>query len=625
MFLQIKDILVTCIIVIALGSITQISNAATEEEIRATMQGLIESVNAHDTAQMALYFTDDIVYDFVAQPPVLNGKEEVAALFEGVFEGAPDFHSTQNRILVSGNVMVTEAIATGTHLGVISGIPATDNNLQLAPLHIWEFEGDKVKRATEYLDMASMLMQMGLMPAPDLDPAMLVPSFPLPDAEPTGLSPLEAAAEFTSRWNTGDLSGMAKMIHPDANILIAPLGIPLSRNAYVAVGEMMFQGFSEMPMEVVRAIDMGDGWVVTELLIKGTNDGPYMGMPATRRSIALRGASLQRYNADGLITDLSSYYDNLTMLAQLGLFPPPDPEANKAVVRRQTEDLWNQGNMDVIDEIYATDYVRHDPVSPGISGSEGVKQLIATYRAAFPDIHFTTEDIIAEGDLVAARWTSTGTQTGDLMMDPPIPATGVQGTSTGISIYRIANGKIVEEWAEWDALGMMEQLGVMSPTREDYSWGAPSEVTGDPGDPAANTALVLYFVQKFWNEQNVAGMDNTHSPDMIAQDPAIPPDPAPYNIYKHVCLLYLAAFPDFRVTVENIIAEADKVAVRWTVNGTHLGSLMGIPPTGRAVTFTGMTIHRLADSKIVENWWAYDALGMMQQITAPPESEPPQE
>jgi len=623
MFLQIKDVLVTCIIVIALGPV--LAAAPTEEQLLTVHEGLRDALNTQDVESVVSFFLDDATYDYVPLPPTMKGKEEIATFFEDVFTGFPDFHVEQRNELISDNILITECTITGTHMGEIFEIPGTGNPVQLIHMDIYEFEDDKIKQMATYDDAVSFLVQFGVMPMPDLDPAMLVPSIPLPDAEPTGLSPLEAAAEFTSRWNTGDLSGMAKMIHPDANILIAPLGIPLSRNAYVAVGEMMFQGFSEMPMEVVRAIDMGDGWVMTELLITGTNDGPYMGMPATRRSITLRGASLQRYNADGLITDLSSYYDNLTMLVQLGLFPPPDPEANKAVVRRQTEDLWNQGNLDVIDEIYATDYVRHDPLSPGISGSEGVKQLIATYRAAFPDIHFTTEDIIAEGDLVAARWTSTGTQTGDLMMDPPIPATGVQGTSTGISIYRIANGKIVEEWAEWDALGMMEQLGVMPPTREDYSWGAPSEVTGDPGDPAANTALVLYFVQKFWNEQNVAAMDNTHSPDMIAQDPAIPPDPAPYNIYKHVCMLYLAAFPDFRVTVENIIAEADKVAVRWTVNGTHLGSLMGIPPTGRAVTFTGMTIHRLADSKIVENWWTYDALGMMQQITAPPESEPPQE
>jgi S-formylglutathione hydrolase FrmB/predicted ester cyclase len=187
-------------------------------------------------------------------------------------------------------------------------------------------------------------------------------------------------------------------------------------------------------------------------------------------------------------------------------------------------------------------------------------------------------------------------------------------------MFRFAGGKIVEEWIQYDLLGVVEQFGAMPPSRptpENYMWGAPSEVSGDPGDPATNTAQVLYVVQKFWNEQKVAGLDNTHSLDSIAHNPVIPGHPLPYNMYKHVCLLHLAAFPDMRVTTENIIAEADKVAIHWTVNGTHLGPLMGIPPTGRPVTFTGMTIYRFADSKIVENWWSYDALGMMQQITGP--------
>jgi steroid delta-isomerase-like uncharacterized protein len=621
MFPKIRTFIVVCVTLVILISICKIANAATEEEMRTTMQGLIEGLNDHDTGQMTLHCTDDIVYDFVAQPPPLNGKQELAAFFEGLFQGVPDIHSTQTRILVSGNVMVTEAVATGTHSGELSGIPATGSSLQMLALHIWEFEGDKIKRATEYLDMASMLMQMGLMPVPDLDPALLVPSFPVPDAEPTGLAPLEAATEFTSRWNNGDLSGMAKMIHPDANIMIAPLGIPLSRDAYIAVGEMMFQGFSKMPMEVVWAFDLGDGWVVTELLIKGTNDGPYMGMPATRRSITLRGVSLQRYNADGLITDLSSYYDNLTMLAQLGLFPPPDPEANKALEKRVFEEIWNQGLLEVADEVFAPDAVLHLGTDE-LQGSEGFKQYVAGYRAAFPDIHWTIEDQVAEGDMVVTRLTGTGTHQGELMGIPP---TGLQVTATAIATVRIAEGKIQESWSSWDAMGLMQQLGVMPPTYTDPTWGAPSEVTGDPGDPVTNTATVLYLVQKFWNEHNVAALDHTHSFEIIAHDPAIPGHPSLYNMYKHVCLLYLAAFPDFRVTVHSIIGEADKVAVRWTVNGTHLGTLMGVPPTERPVEFTGATIHRLADGKIVENWWSYDALGMIQQITAPPDSEPPQE
>jgi len=621
MFSQIKTSVIACVVVIALSGVSQTATAVSEEEMRAAMQGLIDGLNAHDTTQMSEYWTDNIVYDFVAQPPSLNGKQGVAGFFEGLFQGVPDIHSTQTRILVADHVMVTEAVATGTHLGELSGIPATGKDLQIAPLHIWEFEGDKIKRATEYLDMASMLIQMGLMPAPDLDPTLLVPSFPLPDPEPTGLTPLEAAAESTARWNSGDLSGMAKLIRPNANIFVAPLGIPLSRSAYIAVGEMMFQGFSEMPMEIVRAIDMGDGWVVCELLIKGTNDGPYMGMPATRRSIQLRGVSLQRYDADGLITDLSSYYDSLTMLAQLGLFPPPDPEANKALERRVFEEIWNQGLLEVADEVFAPGAVLQLGTDE-LPGPEGFKQYVADYRAAFPDIHWTVEDQVAEGDMVVTRLTGTGTHLGEMMGIPP---TEVHVTATAIATVRIAEGRIQESWSSWDALGLMQQLGVMPPTYTDPGWGAPCEVTGAPGDPAANAATVLYVVQKFWNEQDVAALDSTHSPDSIAHNPVMPSHPLPYIMYKHACLLHLAAFPDFRVTTENIVAEGDKVAVRWTVTGTHEGTLMGVPPTGRPVKFSGMTIYRFADGKIVENWWAYDALGMMQQITAPVEPEPLQE
>ena len=105
--------------------------------------------------------------------------------------------------------------------------------------------------------------------------------------------------------------------------------------------------------------------------------------------------------------------------------------------------------------------------------------------------------------------------------------------------------------------------------------------------------------------------------------PVIPDQPFPFYMYKHVCLLHLAAFPDLRITTDDIIAEGDKVVARWTATGTHLGELMGIPASGRQISFLGMTVHRFADDKIVENWWAYDAMGMMQQITASPKSESP--
>ena len=126
------------------------------------------------------------------------------------------------------------------------------------------------------------------------------------------------------------------------------------------------------------------------------------------------------------------------------------PEENKAIARRTIEEFWNQGDLAVADEIYASDFVFHDPVNPGIRGPEGYKQLAATYLTAFPDLHFTIEDMTAEGDKVAVRWSTTATHKGEFMGIPP---TGRQAPVTGITIQRNVAGKVVDEWAIWDAVG----------------------------------------------------------------------------------------------------------------------------------------------------------------------------
>ena len=138
-------------------------------------------------------------------------------------------------------------------------------------------------------------------------------------------------------------------------------------------------------------------------------------------------------------------------------------EQNKAIVRRFIEEIWNQGKLSVADELIAEEHVFHDPQYPGGEGLEALKQYISSFRSAFPDLHFTIEDLLAEGDKVVERWTVTGTQTGDL---PDIPATNQYGVVTGINIYRISDGKIAEQWAAWDTLGMLQNLGVV-PRAED--------------------------------------------------------------------------------------------------------------------------------------------------------------
>ncbi len=135
-------------------------------------------------------------------------------------------------------------------------------------------------------------------------------------------------------------------------------------------------------------------------------------------------------------------------------------EKNKAIARRVIEEVWNQGKLDVMDEIYATDFILNDPAVGEVRGTEGLKQYVSMYRTAFPDVQLTIEDMIAEGDKVVTRFTFTGTHKGELMGIPP---TGVQVTMTGIAISRIAGGKVVEDWVNGDDLGMLQQLGVIPP------------------------------------------------------------------------------------------------------------------------------------------------------------------
>ena len=131
---------------------------------------------------------------------------------------------------------------------------------------------------------------------------------------------------------------------------------------------------------------------------------------------------------------------------------------NKALVRRYVEEVLNQKSLAVVDELFAPTFIDHDSSMPEAKGPEGIKGLAAMVHASFPDVHFTIEDMIAEGDKVVYRYSVRGTHRKDFM---GIAATGKQISFTGIHIYRVDSGKLQEEWENWDTLGLMRQLGVI--------------------------------------------------------------------------------------------------------------------------------------------------------------------
>jgi steroid delta-isomerase-like uncharacterized protein len=136
-------------------------------------------------------------------------------------------------------------------------------------------------------------------------------------------------------------------------------------------------------------------------------------------------------------------------------------EQNKATSRRWYLEIFNEGQLDLADEINTADYTNHDLYAPpgGFGrGPQATKNVVTLYRSAFPDVRFTIEDQIAEGDVVVTRWTARGTNTGSLNGMPP---TGKKATIGGISFERYENGKLAETQLNFDMMGLLQQLGVI--------------------------------------------------------------------------------------------------------------------------------------------------------------------
>jgi steroid delta-isomerase-like uncharacterized protein len=132
--------------------------------------------------------------------------------------------------------------------------------------------------------------------------------------------------------------------------------------------------------------------------------------------------------------------------------------ANKQILHRFFEELFNQGDLSVADEIVGATYLNHNAVPGETPGREGLKAFVAYIRTAIPDIHFTIEDQIVAADKVVTRFSVSGTQQGEFAGIAP---TGKFVQITGINIHRVGDGQIHEAWLNWDELGMMQQLGVI--------------------------------------------------------------------------------------------------------------------------------------------------------------------
>jgi predicted ester cyclase len=135
-------------------------------------------------------------------------------------------------------------------------------------------------------------------------------------------------------------------------------------------------------------------------------------------------------------------------------------EANRLIGHRVLLEIWSQGRLELADDLYAPDYVDHvarGPEPEEVQGPGGLKAAVTLFRSAFPDLQYSIDDDMAEGDLVMTRFSARGTHLGPFLGAAP---TGKEISYTGIDVNRVAGGRIVESWVQYDALGLLQQLGL---------------------------------------------------------------------------------------------------------------------------------------------------------------------
>jgi len=283
--------------------------------------------------------------------------------------------------------------------------------------------------------------------------------------------------------------------------------------------------------------------------------------------------------------------------------PPSSTQENKLFMQKYVKNVIDGQNPSLTPYYFAPNFYNHDRAPGEQTGLQGVTNFISSIFAAFTGFQTTIEEQIAEDDLVVGRWSQSFKNTGPYLS---FPASGKDIHIAGITITRIRDGKIVEEWEARDAVALLVQMGVVQPL------GALEGGTGT-GDRSLNEALASRFVYEAWNSGNPAIIDEIVAPDFKNHNLLAGQADGPAGL-KQLINAWRSAFPDMNVAIDLLVSEGSKVAIRWTLNGTHRGTFLGIPATGKYASIPGMTIFRIDGGRLKEAWGFWEQAGMLGQL-----------
>jgi steroid delta-isomerase-like uncharacterized protein len=278
-------------------------------------------------------------------------------------------------------------------------------------------------------------------------------------------------------------------------------------------------------------------------------------------------------------------------------------DENKILACRFLRDIWSEGRMEVADEILAPDFVMTLGVKPfRVDGPEGLKGLATRNRAAFQGLNYDVDEqnMVAEEDRVIAPWTMSAKHVGQWGDSTP---SNKDVSIKGMSFFRVADHKLTECKVQNEALSLLRQVGTLPPL------GAPEFKTVE-----ANKALVRRYIEELLIKENFAAAPQLVTERFQIERSALPGGiKGPAALHRQMDMLR-AAFPDLELTIADLFAEGNKVAVRFEAPGTHTGEFMGIAPTGRKVTWRGIVIYQIEDGKVDHAWADWDDAGLIQAL-----------
>lgn len=294
-----------------------------------------------------------------------------------------------------------------------------------------------------------------------------------------------------------------------------------------------------------------------------------------------------------------------------------------ALLADQIGALWSEGRIELVDTIYAEDVVDHMPVPGQAGGRGGLKQAVALFRAGLPDLRLDLHGTIACRAASGAEWgidwwSLTGTHDGPLFGVPP---TGRRVAFGGIDWVRIVDGRIAELWHVEDLHRMEEALGLPAgppPGPVPLRQAAPELPAGLDIYEQAVLAVARRHLEDLWAAGDERVAADVYAADVKDMNPAPGQQPGIAGIVEVLRWLRHAA-PDLVMHVEAYAVEGRFAADRWTLVGTHSGTLLlGVPATGRRFTLRGMDVVRVnAAGRIDRVWHVEDMAGVRAQLLAP--------